>query len=609
MKYNYLHDLKNSNKYYAFSNLVNLLAIGLFVSWTILDKSLPQADGANYLDLSFQKINSWDENSGVLSFLRSIYFLRDWKPIFFPNFFTFIAMLSHELQFILDFYAILTFVFMQIILYIIMNKLVDPLIASLSASFITLNPYFFNIANQVYADYISVIFIIFSIYLYYVFLKRNVKFSWTSSVIFAFLAVITRPVESLLYLLVLILIMTVFFRNRLNISAFKSLKLSDYFFVAFNLLSLYFALFILKSTFWLGLEFGLNIETFWFLTVIVLLISSIKFSKFVDNSLNLITKYFMQLFVLSLLWFAPFLTQTWNWIYYTSIGNRVFRSDRSFVDSNPLDVLFSIVDSYFPSNVLFFLIVVAPILLAISFYKSKNQSFNLTIVYLFILLSLVFFGIIYIYSGTGDSRRVMLLFILILLYFIYFMYCLIGRGVTMVFLSLFLVLYSINVLNSIFQNNLNIASNVIKINQVNKPFTLSDPNIEAYDVISNFDIPASSKVAWLTSNSARTSDKSYVLDPATIRMLFTINNKSTFFWYTVSPDLETYRSDLRSIGYSFVLVDVSLPLIEPPLSNYFMNSNFKIIKEMNIANSIPSGFEFVKSLQLNNNEVLLLKVV
>jgi hypothetical protein len=40
-----------------------------------------------------------------------------------------------------------------------------------------------------------------------------------------------------------------------------------------------------------------------------------------------------------------------------------------------------------------------------------------------------------------------------------------------------------------------------------------------------------------------------------------------------------------------------------------MNSNFKIIKEMNIANSIPSGFEFVKSLQLNDNEVLLLKVV
>ena len=176
MSYNYLALLKNPIKYYTFSHFVNLFAISLFVIWTVLDKSLPQADGANYIDLSFQKINSLDENSGVLSFLRSIYFIRDWKPIFFPNFFTFIAMFTNELQLILDFYAILTFIFMQIILNVIMKRLVEPLTASLSASFITLNPYFFNIANQVYADYISVLFIIISLYLYYVFYRQDGRY-------------------------------------------------------------------------------------------------------------------------------------------------------------------------------------------------------------------------------------------------------------------------------------------------------------------------------------------------------------------------------------------------------------------------------------------------
>lgn len=600
---------KFTNRVYLIIGCLNTFTVLLFVFWIFIDKSIPQSDGANYIDLAFQKINAWENSPGVITFFKSLYFIRDWKPIFFSNFFTFLAFFSKDLQLIVDLFSFLTFLLMQVTIFLMMKRLVDPITATLSASFITLNPYFFNIATQIYADYISILFMIISLLSYYVFLANKSKSTWFLAIFFGSLAIINRPVESLLYLLIFILVLTFVTQNKMSLSIFKSIKLLNYMYVIWNILLFVFVILILKFQIWPALEFGSNLDTFFFLTIIIFIFFFTNYFKFPHNLPNLIAKFFLQVFLICLLWFAPFLGQTWNWIFFTSIGNRFFMSDRSFVELMPIEVLLSIVNNYIPTYLFYFFIFFIPFILLIKFTKHTSKVIFLSLIYVLILLLLSTFSFLYIYSGTGDSRRIMPIFMLLLLFCIYSVYALINKSSAIIFSSVFLALNAFNILGSTFDFDTPFITNNFKLNSIVKSLPSPDPNLAAYATISNLDIPDSTRIAWLTSNSAQNTDEKYVLDPATIRMLFTVDKRSTIFWYTVSPNLTAYYHNLQLEGYEFVLVDASLPIVEPPPSNYFMHSNFRIISEMKLSESIPAGFEFVQSLYINKNKVLLLKVI
>lgn len=591
-------NLKNN----FFSYIIIFFPNFLFSYWVFLDKSLPGSDSANFIEVSLRKFQIIKNSNDIVSIFQALYLYRDWKPISFSNFIIPFLFTFDNLEISIQIFQIILYFIFTIILFRSLQLVVDKLIASIITNLIILNPYFFNLATEFYADFLSIILTYLSLFLFVrAIYEKKEKYIWFSA--FALATSITlRPVETLFYTVVSFLLYCLFYNKLLISSNFYLSK--RFLFIIFSFILNFILLFFL---FFYGNQFRpisiFYISLFFLLLQMFLLkqifnIKSIFLSGFSCLTLSI---------SISLIWFAPFIPQTWNWIFYTSIGNRIFQSDQSFKERELLDVLNEIFNQFYNTKILLFILLAMIISLILLHHKNFTYFKNFFTIFISLLIFFSFFIFIYIYSGTADPRRLSFLLLLFTIFFFILIHYVFSRKYFLVFLLLLLSFYVVNSLTftseSYFYNYKFLFSNNIK-----KPFTSEDPNLNTYMKLSKYSFEEGSKIAWLSSNAVSIGDDKYILDPAIIRMLYVKNKKDILFWYTVSSNVDGYISNLRSENYNYILVDISLPPTEPPTSNFFMNSNFHIIKSFLNIDLTDLGIIKLNNLKISNSDLILYKI-
>lgn len=387
--------------------LTSLLLIGvtslpliLMAKWQIQNVALPGTDAANYLTKAFE-IRNILFNGDLPEYIKSLYYVREWKPTSYSAFLSFILLLPYDIHTLIVILSCAIYAFLQVTVFLLVSIFLKKRDSIIIATLSVLFPYVFNWATTLYAETLSSAFILLFIWCYIKsdnFSKSNYV---TFGAIFAGIAITIRPGE-------LVILLFLF----LALAGYKYLRTTR-----FGLSNYVLLLFVavLASTL-LFAEFN---------TPILLSLLGFLIIIFLNNFFNLFNiDNFIQLLliitVVNLIWYGPFADSLIFWIYETSFGELAQNWDPGI--SNPM-YIFSLI-----TNVLkpLFLPISALILIKIFNWnflgriktKKSLESYKtlITSCFIFFIVPIILLFI----TNTSDLRRfhagVLILISLVLIY-------------------------------------------------------------------------------------------------------------------------------------------------------------------------------------------------
>lgn len=597
MENNTIYLLKSRAVQYTVITFLSLLPIHIFLYWNLINYYIPGSDSANYLEVMFIKLNYVQQDTSIVGLVNAIYNIRDWKPVSYPNLLLVGALAAQYPSSIILVSKVLFFLLNQAIFYLVIKKYTTTFIALLASLVLILNPYYFTLSTLLYPDYLIPPIILLTVHFVVKYFENKHLSHLYISLILAAVAVSLRPVESLFFLGILVFIACFFYRSQIvEINKYLFLYLSFFIYlislIYFQIKSNEQANFITSPFFVL------------FLTVVLgLFVLKDKPTEFV----NFFLMYGTFVGLLSYVWFGDYTRQTWNWINYTSIGNRVIKSDQTFKDNESLAVLLRIFSEYQSS-----LLSVAMILILLFVILTRSKANILSspeLQILGLIISLIlFFSVVYYYTQTGDARRLIVLQILFFIFFIIVLYSKNYRKLVLFFLIV-LSIHHIHQISSSLANQTSFKDpSNLEFAVLTGRFLSGDPNFLAVEVLTTSEKLRDTKIAFLSANAVSPRDDSYILDPATTRMLLVYKESNVFIWYTVASNIDQYYSQLKTEKYDYVLMDPLLPTVKPPASNYFMHSNYEIIDSIQQPRKNQDLFVFEENLQIGEHSLILYRI-
>jgi hypothetical protein len=271
----------------------------LFILFNIFDRALPSTDGANYLTNAFQYKNIF-YNDGIKAGIRSLYFVRDWKPTIYPVIlFIFTLLPDGGIELYTSIIQLTFLFFVNLGAYSLIRNFCSRRIAALSSSGLVISQMIFNWANTLFAETFTFGLILFWLsHLVKVESFTNKKHTIISSITCS-LILMTRPGELIIPITLIYLI--VIFRIKIKFRNFATL--TTLFVLSFT--QIYLEVFYSK--------WALNPVLFLFLVLILSIFGTIGNNNHLILALSLII-------ILTNLWYLFFWKSLYLWIYETSFG-------------------------------------------------------------------------------------------------------------------------------------------------------------------------------------------------------------------------------------------------------------------------------------------------
>jgi len=307
----------------------------LSIIWHYFNTQMPVSDSVSYIDSAYEIFQHYN-NSSTLDFILSIFNERGWRPIIFPVF-IFPSMIITNGD-ILNTVLITHFIFVSLsvfIIYKIFRIYTSKTLSALSSGIICLsgNIFFGGAGTTLFAEISFIPFILGTIYYL---MKKDLFLTLRNTVFFSIfltLSVLTRPVESIMFLLVPIINSAFFIQKD-----FISMKMA-----AQGFLSPIFAAWLLfasrlfpdlSDSILLDSPKSENIFILIFIVITIFLLMAFASIYFLKNN-NVKTKnnYFVKSMAwcsfVVWFWFTPRFGSLYAWVYDTSVGKLASHYERN----------------------------------------------------------------------------------------------------------------------------------------------------------------------------------------------------------------------------------------------------------------------------------------
>ena len=416
------------------SKLILFVPVFFSIMWHIHNTGIPTADAIGWLMSANTILLNLTQENNFLGFLWDLMSHRPWRPVIFHLFVVPFLLITdgNILLTVGIIHAI--FVSMSVFfLYKIFSFFSNKILASLSASIIAMTQHvqFGGIQIPLFAE---VGLISFSLGAFYFLIKSDYFSNRKSSLYFAIflsLALVTRPIEGIFYIVCPLIIFILFAIkiNKVNLHYFISVAR-----IPLTAISLLFLTRIIDSKSISSIDPDNSYKIFLISALVIFFITAIFYilEKLIRNEKNInhknyLKKIFIVVSVLIFIWWAPYFSNLYEWVYRTSLGDIVSsyvvnkdyfgKISRIAYNTGSVPLL----------TILFFAVIVSAwniIKNKSLFSDMKNTYINIKIKETFIILSssIIIPMSLYLFTIQSSDRKItttaISFFMIIIIYFI-----------------------------------------------------------------------------------------------------------------------------------------------------------------------------------------------
>lgn len=566
--------------------------------WHVKNLGWPNDDPANYMLTAYQQYSAF-QNGSIFDGLQAMYQIRGWRPIFFPLVATPFLLLSNGSVLVAVASAlILCFLVFQVYLYAIARRYLDPLRASLTAAFVG--------SSQAIAIYSTIFFsemAWLAFYTGFVFhILESCKFQKphhaTIAGLFLGFALITRPAETLLIttIPVLSLLCMAIIQDRLLIPYIARVAV----FILLNGLVLIIAIIVNGFNYKLVLGFSFIITV-----VHAFLIKKCSNGRPSLKGLNL---FAISAMVINILWWAKSMPQLYSWVYETSFGPMARVTDVATQKEGAFNVLIQIFSIYlFPNGIMVMLLCLL-FLLPLR-RKSLGDVKRLSLFALLTLGFLIPMCVLYIATGTSDSRRVFVgMTFLLTLLAILSLHEGSFRRARFVGFAFILALQLNMLLCTVKGESISLGNLFFQKMVIPYPNLKADKNEELILSLLKLGIPKGSTVAVYTAALFQPRDRVY--EPAALQLAaFTTGSNLNIIYYWDTGDYSSVLERLRREHVKYLLIDK----YRDPNSGSKHQPSWQfataLLDKMEKKQSDPLGLKQINTFELEAREQALFEIL